>query len=82
MSVHKLKAYVVLLGKIRQQVKEFRPDLVYVTPNAIGGAFYKDFVVVQMVKQLGCKVVAHYHNKGVSTRQNRWLDNILYRWFF
>jgi len=26
--------------------------------------------------------VAHYHNKGVSTRQDRWLDNLLYRKFF
>ena len=35
------------IGKvgIRKSLKEIRPDLVYVTPNACGGAFYKDYIV-------------------------------------
>ena len=63
-------------------MKRLKPQLVYVTPNACGGAFYKDFVVVQLLKAMGCKVVAHYHNKGVATRQDRKLDSWLYRRFF
>ncbi len=59
-----------------------KPRLVYVTPNACGPAFYKDFIVVQMLKRMGCRVVVHYHNKGVATRQERALDNFLYRRFF
>ena len=78
----KVKAFWFLLQKIRHSVQEQRPDLVYVTPNAKGGAFYKDFVVVMMLKQMGCRVVVHYHNKGVVTRQDQWLDNLLYRRFF
>lgn len=81
-GVSKLKAFGKLLESIRKEVREFKPDLVYVTPNARGGAFYKDFVVVQMLKSFGCKVVVHYHNKGVSTRQDKWLDNLLYKIFF
>lgn len=81
-SLGKFKIFVGLLRNIRFQVKAFHPDIVYVTPNAKGGAFYKDFLVVQQLKRMGCKVVAHYHNKGVSTRQNRWVDNLLYRRFF
>lgn len=78
----KVKAFFHLLQKIRCLVKGVRPDLVYITPNAAGGAFYKDFVVVMMLKRMGSKVVAHYHNKGVFTRQDRWIDNLLYRLFF
>ena len=78
----KLVQFVRLLHAIRREVKALRPDLVYVTPNACGGAFYKDFVVVEMLKRMGCRVVAHYHNKGVKTHQDRWLDNRLYRGFF
>ena len=59
-----------------------RPDLVYVSPNAFGGASYKDYIVVQMIKRMGCQVVVHYHNKGVATHQNKFLDNILYQRFF
>lgn len=59
-----------------------KPQLVYVTPNSHGGAFYKDFVVVQLIKLMGYKVIVHYHNKGVATCQDKWLDDKLYRIFF
>ena len=81
-GIRKLWKFVCLLGKIVKAVIGFKPQLVYVTPNACGGAFYKDFVVVQLLKLMGLRVVAHYHNKGVATRQNRWLDDKLYRRFF
>lgn len=74
--------FAKLLHRIRKAIKQLKPDLVYVTPNAKGGAFYKDFVVVEMIKSMGCKVIVHYHNKGVATRQDRWLDDKLYKRFF
>jgi glycosyltransferase involved in cell wall biosynthesis len=82
LSMRKMKAFIRLLWTIRKTVKAFQPNLVYVTPNACGGAFYKDFIVVEMLKSIGCKVVLHYHNKGVSKYQSRLLDNLLYRSFF
>ena len=81
-GIRKLQDFIRQLGKIRKEVRSFQPDLCYVTPNAKGGAFYKDFVVVMMLKVMGQKVVVHYHNKGVATRQNRILDNWLYQRFF
>ena len=81
-GMRKLFDFFKLLKIIRRAVKSVKPQLVYVTPNACGGAFYKDFVVVEMLKRLGCKVVVHYHNKGVATCQDRRLDNALYRRFF
>lgn len=41
----KLVDFIMLLRRIRKSLKEIRPDLVYVTPNACGGAFYKDYIV-------------------------------------
>lgn len=81
-GVRKLIQFIQLLYQIRKEVKKLKPQLVYVTPNACGGAFYKDFVVVQLLKAMGCKVVAHYHNKGVATRQNHKPDKWLYHQFF
>lgn len=81
-GIRKLRNFIRQLGKIRTEVRTFQPDLCYVTPNAKGGAFYKDFVTVMMLKAMGQKVVVHYHNKGVATRQNRILDNWLYQHFF
>lgn len=81
-GMRKLFDFFKLLRKIRHEVKVVKPQLVYVTPNACGGAFYKDFVVVQMLKRLGCQVVVHYHNKGVATHQDKWFDDDLYKRFF
>lgn len=82
MGIRKLISFRHLLRTIGTKVRRLSPDLVYVTPNACGGAFYKDFIVVQMLKRMGCRVVVHYHNKGVSARQDKWLDDWLYRRFF
>ena len=81
-KMRKIVSFFRLLWQVFRQVRTFRPDLVYITPNAKGGAFYKDFVVVMLLKSLGCQVVAHYHNKGVATRQDRAIDDCLYRRFF
>lgn len=78
----KILQFIRLLQTIRNEIKSWMPDVVYVTPNAKGGAFYKDFIVVQMIKSLGGKVVVHYHNKGIVTRQDKLLDNFLYKHFF
>ena len=76
------------LKRFKKAIKEFQPNLVYITPNAAGGAFYKDFVVVQYIKccikkySPNARIIVHYHNKGVASRQGKFLDDILYRKFF
>ena len=81
-GIRKLLDFFKLLKSIRKELKIVKPRMVYVTPNACGGAFYKDFVVVQMIKSMGYPVIVHYHNKGVAACQKRCLDNFLYRHFF
>lgn len=81
-SVKKYLRYLGIIGKVVLRVVTFKPQLVYVTPTACGGGFYKDFVVVQLLKLLRRKVVVHYHNKGVVTRQDKKLDDWMYRRFF
>ena len=82
-GLKKLMAFARKLLEIRRTIKNTKPEAVYVTPNTAGGPFYKDFVVVQLCKWWSKrKVILHFHNKGVSTRQDRWLDDRLYRWFF
>ena len=85
----KVKSFAKLLNKIQCEIERLKPNMVYVTPNSAGKAFYKDFLVVETVKRTlkkvkgsNGRVVLHFHNKGVKTRQSRWIDNILYRKFF
>lgn len=81
-NTRKILQFIKLCKHICKEVKYINPDLVYVTPNSCGVAFYKDFIVVMLLKIMDQNIVIHYHNKGVSTRQNRLFDNILYRIFF
>lgn len=71
-----------LLRDARRIVKEWKPDLVYVTPTSSLPGFLKDFLLVRMLKREGCRVIAHMHNAGVSENQGRWLYNHLYSKFF
>lgn len=80
--LQKFTQFYHLLQTIHKEIKRIQPKLVYVTPNAKGGAFYKDFIVIQMLKWMGCKVIVHYHNKGISLRQDKVIDNLLYHIFF
>lgn len=79
---HKIKGIWKKLIEVKKTVKKVNPDMVYITPNSAGAPFYKDFITVMMLKMMGQRIVMHFHNKGVATRQNRWLDNWLYQRYF
>lgn len=81
-GMRKLIAFLNKNIEIFQAIRRLKPDWVYITPNSANGPFYKDFVVVQLCKLLCKHVVLHFHNKGVLTRQEHWLDDKLYRLFF
>lgn len=78
----KLVRYLSLLWNVKKQLLIFRPDLCYLTINSTGTGFYKDVLVVLLVKIFGVKPVYHFHNKGVSRSQNKFFDNLLYRFVF
>lgn len=71
-----------LLWLIKKKMRKMRPLLVYVTPNAGGNAFFKDFIVVQVIKMLGGNVVLHFHNKGVRVNSEKYANDFLYKLFF
>ena len=82
-GVKKLWSFAKKLLEIRKAIRQVKPNAVYVTPNSAGGPFYKDFVVVQLCKWWAKgRMILHFHNKGVSTRQDRRTDDWLYKRFF
>lgn len=81
-GLRKLFDFIKQITTLCKIVRAEKPNLCYVTPNAKGGAFYKDFLIVMMLKKMGRTVIIHYHNKGVSTRQNKFIDDFVYRHFF
>jgi glycosyltransferase involved in cell wall biosynthesis len=57
-------------------------DLCYMSLNAKGSGFYKDLLIVTLLKIFRKKIIYHFHNRGIATMQHRWLNNLLYRYTF
>ena len=70
----------ILIKTISALIKT-KYDICYITINAKGIGFYKEMVIVFLLKMLRYKIVYHYHNKGVMDNQN-WFSDKLYRFQF
>lgn len=78
----KIKRFLSILKQTFENLRRHKPKLIYITLTASGAGFYKDAFIVLLAKLFEKKVVFHFHNKGVSRKQNRWLDHILYKMVF
>jgi len=72
------KIFAILI-RLLWQVITFKPNLCYFAITIKGIGFYKDSLAVLILKLFKVKIVYHLHNKGVSTRQHKFIDNQLYR---
>ena len=82
-GLRKIWNFVLKLREIKKIIGSSHIDLIYITPNAIGPSFYKDFILVELCKRwFNGKIVLHFHNKGVRNKQGNWFSDILYRLFF
>lgn len=78
----KIGRYLSIIIKVLKQLLTHKPNLCYLAITAKGPAFYKDSLIALLVKGFGVRMVYHFHNKGVSTRQHKALDNFLYKSVF
>ena len=81
-ALGKISRYIKIILAIFKQLQSFKPSLVYLAINSKGLGFYKDSFVALIVKLSGFNSVYHFHNKGVSLRQDKLLDNLLYKLVF
>jgi glycosyltransferase involved in cell wall biosynthesis len=81
-SLGKTAIYFSLIWQVNKQLITFRPDFCYITPTSHGFGFYKDVPIIALAKLFRVKTIFHFHNKGVSARQDRFFDNFLYRFVF
>lgn len=60
----KVFASIALLFKIIYKVLSFNPEIIYFTPAPSGFAFYRDAVIVWLIKFSRKKTILHLHGKG------------------
>lgn len=78
----KVYRYLSILLQVYKRLLRIKPDVCYLAITAKGPAFYKDALLALLVKFFDVKLVFHFHNKGVSTRQFKWIDNLIYKRVF
>lgn len=78
----KIRHFATLLREINKTIRSFNPDLIYITPNSAGNAFYKDWLTVKFLKRKSKPIVAHFHNKGVAKNASNVIKSALYKDFF
>ena len=81
-SFGKVRTVSRLLSEVRRILREWKPDLVYLTPSATMPGLLKDALTARLVRRKGCKAVLHFHNKGVATHQDKFVYDWLYRMLF
>lgn len=57
-------------------------DLCYMSLSTTGYGFYKDFIIVIILKLFRKKIIYHFHNKGIRTKQHKKINNLMYRFAF
>ncbi len=70
-----------LIGKVSKSLFTKKNDLYYITLTATGPGFYKDLVVVMLLKLFRKKIIYHFHNKGIAQNKNK-ITDYLYRFVF
>ena len=81
-NINKIISYINILKNVLLNLLIYKPKISYIAITAKGLAFYKDAIIVLILKLFGVKTIFHMHNKGVSSNQEKFIDNILYKLVF
>lgn len=81
-SLKKFFKFISILWKVFRKLISKKYDLCYMTLTASGPAFYKDIIVVALLKLFGQRIIYHFHNKGVAAAKDKGINNSLYRFAF
>ncbi len=82
LSFRKIKFLISFLKQVSKEIDGYHPNLIYITPSSWDWGFYRDYILVMLLKKKGCKIIAHFHNKGVKKFEEKWYNKMLYRSFF
>ena len=79
------KKYLAVFGigfKVIKALLTTKYSLCYMTPSARTPAFFKDFLIILIIKLFGAKIIYHFHNKGVAVSSTNKLIKSVYRFSF
>jgi len=82
-SWKKLFSFVINYFKIIRSVIKIKPDLIYFTLTPTGLSFYRDLLIVGLLKLFRSKIIYHLHGKGIKGKtENSKINKAIYNWVF
>ena len=81
-SILKIFRFIEVWFALLMEIIRKKPDVCYLAITATGAAFYKDVLLIAMLRFFRIKRVYHMHNKGVSQHQKKKINEILYHFVF
>ncbi len=82
LTLTKVLGFVKVWSQLLVQLITKKPQLCYLALTATGAAFYRDVLLIALLKLFNVKRVYHLHNKGVRIFQHRFLNTMLYKFVF
>lgn len=64
-SFKKVLTFFRIYKNIIKALIKFKPDIIYFTLTPIGNSFYRDVLIVMLLKLSKTKIVYHLHGKGI-----------------
>lgn len=80
-NLNKLLGFILTWFKILFSIIRNRPNLCYLALSTTGAAFYKDILLVALLKIFKIKRIYHLHNKGIK-QNNKIINRIFYSFVF
>lgn len=81
-NFNKLLGFIITWIKVLYSIIKNRPNLCYLALTTTGAAFYKDMLLVALLKLFNVKRIYHLHNKGISKRKYTPFSNKCYQFVF
>lgn len=81
-SSMKILRFVGVWFRLLAEIIKKKPELCYLALTASGTAFYKDVLLVALLRLFKIKRVYHLHNQGVKRNETTKFNEVLYRFVF
>lgn len=81
-KVFKAGRFLISWFKLLLELIKDKPNLCYFALSNSGLAFYKDVLLVFLLKLFKVRIVFHLHSKGIKNNQTRKLNYLLYNYVF
>lgn len=78
----KIIKYFIIVFKLVIELVFNKPKLCYIAMTVKGVAFFKDSLLIILVKLFRVKIVHHFHNKGIDNKQSKFIYNLFYNLVF